>query len=77
MADDICRQQGLPFEILLPLIAETAGKIQSISPKQAQTGPATRNDQKTIENHLTLLKDTQREMYQRLTESIQNHGKKL
>lgn len=77
MANDICTEHKVPFEILLPLIQETSSKVKSLSPAKAQTGPANRNDQKTIKNHLTLLNDSQKKIYQLLTESIQKHGKKL
>ncbi|MFY0604243.1 MAG: DUF2520 domain-containing protein [Flavobacteriaceae bacterium] len=77
MAYDICKEHHLPFEILQPLITETANKIQSLSPSEAQTGPAKRNDMQTIQNHLTLLNQQQQEIYTKLTQSIQNYGKKL
>ena len=75
---EICSQEVLPFEILKPLIAETARKIQDMSPKEAQTGPARRNDLKTIHEHQELLSQEQKALYQLLTNSIQaTHGKEL
>ncbi len=74
----ICKKNGIPFEILHPLIHETALKIGSISPKEAQTGPAMRNDKEVINSHLPLLNSEQQKIYQILTSSIQNlHGKEL
>lgn len=73
---DICDENNLPFAILAPLIKETATKIETLSPEAAQTGPAARKDEKTIENHLHLLNEQQQKIYTILTESIQ-HGKKL
>ncbi|MFO7720969.1 MAG: DUF2520 domain-containing protein [Gillisia sp.] len=74
----ICRENGIPFEILHPLIQETALKIESMSPKEAQTGPAVRNDNDVIHSHLPLLNSEQQKIYQILTSSIQNlHGKEL
>lgn len=74
---DICNEHQLPFEILKPLIAETANKVQSLSPLEAQTGPAKRHDQNTIDAHLALLTDTtQREIYKILTKSIQHSNVK-
>ncbi len=74
----ICKKNGIPFEILQPLIRETASKIESMSPKDAQTGPAMRNDQEVINSHLPLLNSEQQKIYQILTSSIQNlHGKEL
>lgn len=74
---DICDSHQIPFEILIPLIEETASKIRNLSPLEAQTGPAVRNDTETIKNHLNLLSSSQKEIYQLLTESIRKHGKKL
>ena len=75
---DICQANNIPFEILYPLIEETADKIKFLSPKDAQTGPAKRNDTTTINAHLNFLKDdTQKEIYKLLTKSIIDNGKKL
>jgi predicted short-subunit dehydrogenase-like oxidoreductase (DUF2520 family) len=75
---DICNENQLPFEILYPLIKETAAKITVVTPEDAQTGPAKRNDHQTIATHLEFLKDeNQKKIYQLLTQSIQHHGKKL
>lgn len=46
---------GLDPDIVTPLIAETFEKIKTIPAKEAQTGPAARNDQATIEKHLQML----------------------
>lgn len=79
----ILEENELPFSLLQPLIAETARKIETLSPSEAQTGPARRNDTKTIEKHLHLLGNgTNRTVYQEITKAIQEkynapHGKKL
>ncbi|APZ47237.1 hypothetical protein BW723_13515 [Polaribacter reichenbachii] len=72
IGNDICNTHDVPFEILMPLIQETATKIKELSPENAQTGPAIRKDQKTIKNHLALLNKEQQKIYTILTESIQN-----
>lgn len=79
IGSEICQENRLSFDILRPLIKETAAKIESLSPLEAQTGPAKRNDEITIEKHLSLLhKKTYHELYQTLTKSIkETHGKKL
>lgn len=78
MGQKICEEHNLSFELLQPLIIETAQKITQLSPKEAQTGPAKRNDTTTINAHLHFLTDAnQKEMYQLLTKSIIDHGKKL
>jgi predicted short-subunit dehydrogenase-like oxidoreductase (DUF2520 family) len=75
---EICEQNKVPFEILLPLILETANKITTLSPLEAQTGPAKRNDTKTIEKHIAMLNKNQQEIYTLVTKSIYNiYGKKL
>ncbi|RKS23241.1 putative short-subunit dehydrogenase-like oxidoreductase (DUF2520 family) [Flavobacterium endophyticum] len=74
---EICAEHQLPFEILKPLIAETAEKVQHLSPLEAQTGPAKRNDQNTIQAHLALLTNNmQKEIYKILTQSIQQSNVK-
>ena len=71
---DICKEHQLHFDILKPLIAETTAKIMVLSPSEAQTGPAKRKDQQTIDGHLSLLKDEkQNAIYTLLTQSIQQH----
>ncbi len=78
LAEDYCKQNRLPFEILRPLIKETVSKIETLDPYSAQTGPALRNDQKTIAAHLEMLDENNQKIYTILTESIQKlHGKKL
>lgn len=56
IAADLLRSQGLRFDLLHPLIAETARKAQHMAPAAAQTGPALRGDRKTMAKHLELLK---------------------
>ncbi|TDS53834.1 Rossmann-like and DUF2520 domain-containing protein [Myroides indicus] len=73
LGEEICKENKVPFDILKPLIAETANKINSLSPKNAQTGPAIRNDQTTIDKHLDLLKNKNyKDIYRIITKSIQN-----
>ena len=76
IGNEICIENNVSFEILKPLILETANKIVTLSPEEAQTGPAKRDDKQTIESHLDFLKDeNQRNIYKILTQSIQNNGK--
>ena len=77
IAYDLCEEHNVPFDILKPLILETSDKIKKLTPKDAQTGPARRSDAETIKNHLNLLSETQQELYLKITQSIQNHGKEL
>jgi len=78
IGNEICDNNKIPFAILKPLIQETANKIVTLSPKEAQTGPAKRNDITTIEAHQQFLTDeNQSTIYTILTQSIQDNGKKL
>ena len=78
IGNEICQQNHLPFAILKPLIQETANKIVSLSPEEAQTGPAIRKDTQTINTHLNFLTDEhQKEIYKMITKSIIDNGKKL
>lgn len=69
---DLCKEHQIPFEVLHPLIKETASKIEILSPEKSQTGPAIRNDKKTIKKHFDLLNKSQQKIYKVLTKSIQN-----
>ena len=79
MANEICEEHKLPFDILKPLIQETAQKVQSNPPDTMQTGPARRNDSETIQKHLMQLRnEKQREIYTLLSQSIKEiYGEKL
>jgi predicted short-subunit dehydrogenase-like oxidoreductase (DUF2520 family) len=76
---DICAENNVNFKLLLPLIKETAAKLDDLTPYQSQTGPAKRGDQKTLHQHLQLIKNThQRELYTLLSNTIkEKHGKEL
>lgn len=78
IGNEICKEHQVPFEILKPLILETTQKIMTLSPSAAQTGPAKRNDTKTIEAHEAFLSNEDHlKIYKTLTQSIQHNGKKL
>jgi predicted short-subunit dehydrogenase-like oxidoreductase (DUF2520 family) len=78
IAHEISDAKSINFDILKPLILETAKKVQDISPYMAQTGPAKRNDKKTIKRHLKLIEDEEHKtIYELLTASIKKtHGKR-
>ncbi|KAA3621807.1 MAG: DUF2520 domain-containing protein, partial [Flavobacterium sp.] len=79
ISEELLQKKKLDFDLLKPLIKETAKKIEKLSSSEAQTGPAIRDDEKTLRKHLQLLKGSPYEtLYRDLTESIQNtYGKKL
>ena len=68
---EICESNNIEFDIIKPLILETAKKIQDMSPFMAQTGPAKRNDKKTIKRHLKQIESEEHKaIYELLTASI-------
>ncbi|PWA04777.1 Rossmann-like and DUF2520 domain-containing protein [Flavobacterium psychrotolerans] len=78
IGQEICQENQVPFEILKPLIKETAEKVMTLSPKEAQTGPAKRQDLETINAHLEFISDeNHKKIYEILTQSIRTDGKKL
>jgi len=77
IGEDLCKSNNIDFNILNPLISETALKVKNLPPKEAQTGPAKRFDQKTIKNHLNILPKEYQEIYTLLTNSIQKNVEKL
>jgi len=72
LAESYCNSEGIDFTLLLPLIKETAERLDYISPAQSQTGPALRNDTDTIKKHLEMLKKYPhlKKIYETFTESI-------
>ncbi len=71
IAKDICFKHSVPFELLVPLLRESLKKAEIHNPYEIQTGPARRDDQKTIKKHLSLLsKEQYRAVYKLLSESI-------
>ena len=72
IAAQILESQDIDWKVLLPLIEETAAKVQALSPGEAQTGPAVRKDVSVIEKHLGMLEDDlgKWEIYRGLSRSI-------
>ena len=73
MGANVCKENDLPFEVLKPLILETANKVMGLHPSEAQTGPAKRNDKKTMKNHLKALDNKEhKKIYKLLSKAIKN-----
>lgn len=66
-------EHQLDFNLLKPLILETAEKINSSTPFEVQTGPAVRGDGETMKQHLALLDKSPdlQQLYTVLSASIQ------
>lgn len=75
LSEVIANNDNLDFDLLRPLIREVAGKINSLPPAQAQTGPARRKDMAAVKKHLEMLEGHPelRELYQVITNSIIKH----
>jgi predicted short-subunit dehydrogenase-like oxidoreductase (DUF2520 family) len=73
-AQELLRESELDFSILKPLIEETVEKALEVGPDNAQTGPAVRGDEKTLEKHRNLLENHARllEIYNLVSQSIQD-----
>ncbi|RYY48843.1 MAG: DUF2520 domain-containing protein [Chitinophagaceae bacterium] len=74
IAEDFCVKENVDFDMLKPLVIETALRITHASPAKVQTGPAIRKDILTLDKHLRLFTahPKLRTMYLRLTDSIMN-----
>jgi predicted short-subunit dehydrogenase-like oxidoreductase (DUF2520 family) len=69
---DILERESLSFDLLRPLIEETAAKVLAYRPSDMQTGPAVRGDQATVDRHLEYLQEQPQlqELYRLLTRHI-------
>lgn len=74
IAQELLEAENLDFDLIRPLIAETATKIQLNDPATVQTGPALREDNEIINSHLEMLHDKPelQELYKRLSQDIVN-----
>lgn len=72
MAAELLKKYQLPFEVMLPLIDETARKVHELAPHDAQTGPAVRYDENVINAHLQMLADEpeMQKLYRLISENI-------
>ena len=77
LGSKLLKEHDISFKIFHPLIEETYQKALKSGPENTQTGPAIRDDQKTIEKHVGLISDENiKKLYLNLTSSIQrNHEK--
>lgn len=69
-ADSILKENGLSIEYLMPLLKVTLGKLETVSPMDAMTGPARRGDIAVINAHLDQLDGERREIYRLLSDRI-------
>jgi len=74
---DMLAKHNIPFTAMLPLIKETADKVNELTPSEAQTGPAVRWDEQVMAQQMALLNEEQRQLYQLLSQSIHNDKLRL
>jgi predicted short-subunit dehydrogenase-like oxidoreductase (DUF2520 family) len=74
LTETFCKAESIDFNLLKPLIIETAQRIKFKSPLELQTGPAKRGDITTLSKHLRLLDEHPklRVLYTRMTDGIIN-----
>lgn len=72
VAESLLAEHDIPFEILVPLIEETAAKAAEHAPSSVQTGPAMRRDKRIIDEHLRMLEGdpSLSELYRKISEMI-------
>ncbi len=72
---ELLEKSNLSFDVMLPLIDETARKVHTLSPKAAQTGPAKRNDELVMNEHLRMLGEGSEmaNLYATLSQSIAHY----
>ena len=79
LAEQFAARAEMPYDILRPLIRETASKaIAAEHPAEVQTGPARRGDLATQERHLQLIDDERlKELYKTVSQLIWETSKKI
>lgn len=81
IADFLLDEQGIPFNVMLPLIRETTAKLSQCTPREAQTGPAVREDKKVMDNHVCALEKAGHadlaQIYRMMSDSIMAFKQKV
>ncbi len=78
MSADVLSNIGVPFDVMLPLIDRTAEKLHTMSPVEAQTGPAVRYDSNVMEAQMGLLstRPDLQQIYRAMSDSIHRYALK-
>jgi predicted short-subunit dehydrogenase-like oxidoreductase (DUF2520 family) len=61
---------GYDFDVVAPLIEATMAKVKECGAHAAQTGPARRGDVATMQAHMAMLPEREREIYKLLSQAI-------
>lgn len=76
IAEKLLQEEGLDFDVMKFLIRETERKAEVMSPREAQTGPATRCDKNVMNKHLELLAASpEEELYALISKNIERYKK--
>ena len=71
IADELLQKEGFSLELLMPLMEQTLEKLKTMSPKEAQTGPAARRDTVVMGKQMMSLSDPRmRDVYEALSAYI-------
>lgn len=71
VTEQLLGSQGIPLEVMFPLIEETVDKIHQLSPREAQTGPAVRWDEGVMQAQLSLIDNPLwQQVYDTISKSI-------
>ena len=74
IAYKLLEENGLPFDILIPLLRRTVEKVSEMPPAEAQTGPAVRGDVNVMRKQMASLEDERlREIYRIMSEMIMDN----
>ncbi|MEZ7901107.1 MAG: DUF2520 domain-containing protein, partial [Flavobacteriales bacterium] len=78
IAQDVCEEQEVDFDLLKPLIKEVYEKNSRSKAENNQTGPAKREDEFTMQKHLDLMKNDKekQELYSLISSMIIKRFKK-
>lgn len=80
-SEGFAQRHDANWQLLQPIAEETVRKAFELGPLTAQTGPAVRNDQNTLERHRAMLRANAEDasllsLYNQLSESIQSLTKR-
>ncbi len=71
IADNLLRTGNMDIRLLLPLLQQTVDKLKTMTPAEAQTGPARRGDTTVMEKHVAAIDDPLiQDLYRNISEYI-------
>ncbi len=76
LSAEVLEEGGLDFTAMMPLIRTTVAKLERMSPRDSQTGPAARGDLDVIREHEAMLSGDKKKIYGMLSDSIMKSREK-